>query len=73
VQSLRWLHLIDIPLTDAALQPIGELRNLESLYLDGARISDAAYDEFFRAHPNLHVHIDQHHHDRDPSRLGHSH
>lgn len=73
VKSLRWLHLIDIPLTDPALKSIGELPNLESLYLDGARISDDAYEQFFRIHPGLHLHIDQKHHDRDPSRAGHTH
>lgn len=73
VKSLRWLHLIDIPLTDPALKSISELQNLESLYLDGARISDEAYEQFFRIHPDLHLHVEQKHHDRDPHRAGHTH
>lgn len=73
VKSLRWLHLIDIPLTDPALKSIGELKNLESLYLDGARISDDGYDQFFRVRPDVHLHMDQKHHDRDPHKASHSH
>lgn len=71
VPSLRWLHLIDIPVGDAAVTPITQLPKLESLYLDGATISDQGYDQLFRARPELHVHVDQKHHDRDPH--GHSH
>jgi outer membrane murein-binding lipoprotein Lpp len=71
VQTLRWLHLIEIPITDAAVRPIVQLPKLESLYLDGAKLSDAGYDQLFAARENLHVHVDQRHHDRDPH--GHSH
>jgi hypothetical protein len=71
VQTLRWLHLIEIPITDGAVPPIAQLPKLESLYLDGAKISDAGYDQLFAARGNLHVHVDQRHHDRDPH--GHSH
>lgn len=71
VKTLRWLHLIEIPLGDAALKSIAELPKLESLYIDGGQFSDQAWDEFFRARPGLHVHVDQKHHDRDPH--GHSH
>ena len=71
VKTLRWLHLIEIPLGDAALKSIAELPKLESLYIDGGKFSDKAWDEFFLARPGLHVHVDQKHHDRDPH--GHSH
>lgn len=73
VASLRWIHLIDIPITDAAIKPLSEMRNLESLYLDGARVSDTAYDQLFRSRPDLHVHINQLHHDRDPHKADHAH
>jgi Leucine-rich repeat (LRR) protein len=71
VPTLRWLHLIEIPVTDGAVKPIAQLPKLESLYLDGTKISDAGYDQLFAARDNLHVHVDQRHHDRDPH--GHSH
>lgn len=70
-KTLRWLHLIDIPIGDASLRSIAQLPQLESLYIDGAKLSDDAWDELFRARPKLHVHVDQKHHDRDPH--GHAH
>lgn len=74
VKTLRWLHLIDIPIGDPSLKMIGEsFPDLESLYLDGAKASDKAWDELFRQHPGLHVHVDQKHHDRDPHGHSHSH
>jgi len=51
---------------------LAKMEQLESLYLDGADLSDAAVDELFRARPQLHVHFDQEHHDRDPSRHSHA-
>lgn len=73
LKNLRWLHLIDIPLGDASLKSIAAVPKLESLYIDGAKISDAAYEELFRSRPDLHIHVDQHHHDRDPHRAAHDH
>lgn len=71
--SLRRLHLIDIPITDRGLGDLQSIPKLESLYLDGANISDAAVDELFRTRPNLHVHFNQAHHDRDPHKDDHPH
>lgn len=71
--SLRRVHLIDIPITDRGLADLQSIPKLESLYLDGANISDAAVDELFRKRPNLHVHFNQVHHDRDPHKNDHPH
>ena len=65
---LRWLHLIDIRITDAGLEKLKTLPHLESLYLDGARVSDDGFEKLFRDRPDLHVHVNQVHHDRDPRR-----
>jgi hypothetical protein len=64
--ALLRLHLIDVPVTDAGLRVFHELPQLQSLYLDGASLSDAAYDALFVVRPDLHVHLNQRHHDRDP-------
>lgn len=64
--SLLRLHLIDVPVTDAGLRIFQELPKLQSLYLDGATVSDLGYDALFAARPDLHVHLNQRHHDRDP-------
>jgi hypothetical protein len=69
--SLKRLHLIDLPVTDEGLQKLAGMKQLESLYIDGGSFSDAAADELFRARPELHVHFNQEHHDRDPSRHSH--
>lgn len=64
--ALTRLHLIDVPITDAGLRELAKIEQLESLYIDGANLSDAAFDELFRERPQLHVHVNQQHHDRDP-------
>ena len=69
--SILRLHLIDVPITDAGLAELAKIERLQSLYIDGGRISDAAWDELFRQRPKLHVHINQEHHDRDPNRHRH--
>jgi hypothetical protein len=66
--ALKQLHLIGAPITDEGLKTIAALPKLESLYLDGSRVTDAGLDRLFRARPDLHVHINQQHHDRDPHR-----
>lgn len=65
---LRSLHLIDVPLGDEGLAAIARLPILWNLYLDGAGVSDEAWAEYFQMHPDVHVHVDQAHHDRDPRR-----
>ena len=66
--GLRSLHLIDVPIGDAGLAAIQRLPGLWNLYLDGAGVSDEAWAVYFRARPDVHVHVDQAHHDRDPGR-----
>jgi hypothetical protein len=64
--ALKRLHLIDVPLTDAGLKTLAGMENLESLYIDGGHFSDEALDELFAKRPQLHLHLNQEHHDRDP-------
>lgn len=66
--ALRSLHLIDVPIGDEGLAVLARVPTLWNLYLDGAGVSDAAWEGYFRACPNVHVHVDQAHHDRDPRR-----
>jgi len=68
---LRSLHLIDVPIGDDGLTVLQRLPGLWNLYLDGAGVSDEAWEGYFQACPRVHVHIDQAHHDRDPR--GHLH
>ena len=68
---LRSLHLIDVPIGDDGLAVLQRLPGLWNLYLDGAGVSDEAWERYFQACPRVHVHIDQAHHDRDPH--GHLH
>jgi hypothetical protein len=70
--SLRQVHLIDIPITDRGLADLQSIPKLESLYLDGANISDDAVDDLFKNRPDLHIHFNQAHHDRDPHKHDHS-
>lgn len=64
--ALRSLHLIGPQLTDAGLDHLAKAPRLSSLYVDDCELSDEAWERLFAAKPNLHVHIDQAHHDRDP-------
>jgi len=66
--SLESLHLIDVHLGDDGLAAIAGLPGLRNLYLDGAGISDEAWGRYFQERPDVHVHVDQAHHDRDPGR-----
>jgi hypothetical protein len=69
--QLRSLHLIDVPIGDDGLAVLQRLPGLWNLYLDGAGVSNEAWERYFQACPRVHVHIDQAHHDRDPH--GHLH
>lgn len=66
--TLSRLHLIDVALTDTGLEALTKLEKLESLYIDGSQFSDAAVDVLFAKRPDLHVHFNQTHHDRDPNK-----
>jgi len=69
--QLRSLHLIDVPIGDDGLTVLERLPGLWNLYLDGAGVSDEAWEGYFQRCPRVHVHVDQAHHDRDPR--GHLH
>lgn len=73
IKSLRFLHLIDVPITDAALPHIADMKNLESFYLDGSHVTDDAFGKLVLDRPDLHLHINQQHHDRDPKKHTHKH
>lgn len=65
---LESLHLIGPRLSDSALDFIAKSPQLSSFYLDDCQLSETAWQRLFARKPNLHVHIDQHHHDRDPNK-----
>lgn len=69
--ALRSLHLIGPALTAEGLAALAHAPRLGSLYIDDCPLPDEAWESLFAAKPNLHVHIDQSHHDRDPSAHGH--
>ncbi|MBU6277578.1 MAG: hypothetical protein KGQ61_13155, partial [Planctomycetes bacterium] len=64
--GLRSLHLIDVPIGDEGLAALAEMPGLWNLYLDGAGVSEGAWGGYFERRPDVHVHVDQVHHDRDP-------
>lgn len=66
--NLRAVHLIGIAVDNDTLKPIVDLPHLESLYIDDGQVTDAGWVWLFEQKPNLHVHIDQQHHDRDPQK-----
>lgn len=66
LDKINALHLINVPVTDEGLKAIAAMPRLESLYLDSAQVTEAGWQWLFDHHPELHVHVDQRHHDRDP-------
>jgi hypothetical protein len=66
LSRLRAVHLIGVSVTDEGLQPLAKMPQLESLYLDDTAVTDLGWTWLFQNNPQLHVHIDQRHHDRDP-------
>lgn len=64
--SLRSVHLIGIPVTNDGLKSLAGIPHLESLYLDDSAVTESGWLWLFEQHPELHVHINQQHHDRDP-------
>ena len=71
--NLRFLHLIRVPITDAGLAHLETMEQLESFYVDDAEVSDDGIERLLKARPGLHLHIDQNHSDRDPSKGTHPH
>lgn len=72
LKSLRFLHLIGVPITDAGLDQLHELKQLESLYLDDTNVTDPGISRLLSALPDVHFHINQQHHDRDPKKHSHA-
>jgi hypothetical protein len=71
LKSLRFLHLLDVPATDAVLPAVAEIRSLESLYLDRAKCTDEGLSTLLQERPDIHFHRDQTHLKDDPRRDGH--
>ncbi len=65
--ALSSLHLIQPAITAKSLETLAEMDELSSLYIDECPLPDDAWTKLFMARPNLHVHIDQAHHDMDPN------
>lgn len=69
--QLRFLHLIEVPISDAGLEPLVGLKTLESLYLDGAKCTDEGLSAFLKRRPDIHFHRDQMHLKDDANRHAH--
>jgi hypothetical protein len=70
IMSLRNVHLIEVPIDDEGLRQIASLPKLQSLYLDDSDVTQAGWDWLFETHPDLHVHVNQRHVDRNHSNHG---
>jgi hypothetical protein len=71
IESLRGIHLIGVAVTDEGLKTLAAMPHLESLYLDDAKVTEAGWEWLFRNYPQIHVHVNQEHHDHDPKRHAH--
>lgn len=71
LSAIKRLHLINVPLSDEGLAELAKIEQLESLYIDGGNFSDLAVEQLFRQRPQLHVHLNQQHHDLDPHKHPH--
>ena len=65
--KLQSIHLISPKLTQESLQALAKAPKLTNFSLDDCVLPADAWERLFRAKPKMHVHIDQRHHDRDPS------
>ncbi len=63
--ELQSLHLIGPSLTDDGLQQLIAAKKLSSFYIDDCPFSEAAWAKLKKARPDLHVHVDQVHPDRN--------
>jgi hypothetical protein len=69
--ELRFLHLIGPKITAVGIEHLTKIEKLQSLYIDDCPAPDAAWEVFFKSRPDVHVHLDQHHLDRDPAKHAH--
>ncbi len=67
-KSLRFLHVIEVPVDEAVLEHVMNIQQLESFYADGANAQSLDWETVFKSRPDLHVHVNQVHDDRDPQR-----
>lgn len=72
LNNLRAIHLINVPVTDESLKLMCEMPHIESLYLDNPSITELGWDWLFATHPEIHIHVNQSHHDRDPNWHSHA-
>jgi hypothetical protein len=68
LSRLRAIHLIGVAVTDEGLRPLAQMPQLESLYLDETAVTESGWTWLFQENPQLHVHVNQKHHDRDPQK-----
>ncbi|MEO8495206.1 MAG: hypothetical protein ABI614_09060 [Planctomycetota bacterium] len=73
MKRLRFLHLIEVPVTNQGLAKLESMQQLESFYIDDASVTDDGLERLLKALPGLHLHINQQHSDRDPSKDTHPH
>lgn len=71
MKSVRFLHLIGVPITDEGLRVLETMTQLESFYIDDGLVTDGGIERLWKAIPALHIHINQEHSDRDPNRHSH--
>ena len=59
--DLRFLHLINVNVTDSSIEFFVKLEKLESLYVDGGAITNDGFSRLVSERPDLHIHVDQKH------------
>jgi Leucine-rich repeat (LRR) protein len=69
--ELRFLHLIGPKITGVGIEHLTKIEKLQSLYVDDCPAPESAWEVFFKSRPDVHVHLDQHHLDRDPAKHAH--
>ena len=67
MRILRFLHLISLRITDDGLARLEGMSHLNSFYIDGLVVSEAAVDHLFKSIPGVHFHQDQMHLPGDPN------
>lgn len=71
IKALRFLHLIDLPITDVGLKHLVGMERLESFYLDGSQVTEDGLMAMLNAMPKLHFHQNQQHLGKDPRASDH--
>lgn len=71
LKSLRFLHLLNVPITDVGLMNFHDMYDLESLYIDGGQETESGIRTLLDKNPKLHFHRNQMHIASDPNDDGH--